>query len=208
MTAPGQRPVLFAKADGDPLVRSNVAADGRPDPSLLRFGLWMSFGIAHNPHSIAIHSSVIVHSGRAVLFLVSREPARAPIRACGANTFPVRNCSTTIRRSCASSKACRPSSGRRGAGKHPVTATRATPSPHSCDWSRLRTTGSPDCRSSGRSARCSPRARPAFAYDAQLQDNICDTLSQLIARVPVYQLECLPDADAARLSFETTIADR
>jgi len=26
--------------------------------------------------------------------------------------------------------------------------------------------------------------------------------------VPVYQLECLPDADAARLSFETTIADR
>ena len=33
MTAPGQRPVLFAKADGDPLVRSNVAADGRPDPS-------------------------------------------------------------------------------------------------------------------------------------------------------------------------------
>ena len=69
MTASGQRPVLFAKADGDPLVRSNVAADGRPDPSLLRFGLWMSFGIAHNPHSIAIHSSVIVHSGRAVLFL-------------------------------------------------------------------------------------------------------------------------------------------
>ena len=57
MTAPGRRPVLFAKADGDPLVRSNVAADGRPDPSLLRFGLWMSFGIAHNPHSIAIHSS-------------------------------------------------------------------------------------------------------------------------------------------------------
>ena len=40
------------------------------------------------------------------------------------------------------------------------------------------------------------------------RDNICDTLSQLIARVPVYQLECLPDADAARLSFETTIADR
>ena len=53
-----------------------------------------------------------------------------------------------------------------------------------------------------------PSCPPAFAYDAQLQDNICDTLSQLIARVPVYQLECLPDADAARLSFETTIADR
>lgn len=208
MTAPGQRPVLFAKADGDPLVRSNVAADGRPDPSLLRFGLWMSFGIAHNPHSIAIHSSVIVHSAAPFSSWVSREPGRAPIRACGESTFPVRNCSTTTRRSCASSKACRPSSGRRGAGKHPVTATRATPSPHSCDWPRLRTTGSPDCRSSGRSARCSPRARRHSPTTHNCRTISATRSRQLIARVPVYQLECLPDADAARLSFETTIADR
>ena len=43
-----------------------------------------------------------------------------------------------------------------------------------------------------------PSCPPAFAYDAQLQDNICDTLSQLIARVPVYQLEAfLRGIDAA-----------
>ena len=66
----------------------------------------------------------------------------------------------------------------------------------------------PDRPTAGRPGALLPSCPPAFAYDAQLQDNICDTLSQLIARVPVYQLECLPDADAARLSFETTIADR
>ena len=51
-----------------------------------------------------------------------------------------------------------------------------------------------------------PSCPPAFAYDTTLQDNICNTLSQLIARTPVYRLDCLPDADAARLSFETTLA--
>ena len=51
-----------------------------------------------------------------------------------------------------------------------------------------------------------PSCPPAFAYDVALQDNICNTLSQLIARTPVYRLDCLPDADAARLSFETTLA--
>ena len=53
-----------------------------------------------------------------------------------------------------------------------------------------------------------PSCPPAFAYDGRLQDNICNTLSQLIARVPVYQLECLPDAAAVRLSFETTLGSR
>ena len=53
-----------------------------------------------------------------------------------------------------------------------------------------------------------PSCPPAFAYDAALQDNICNTLSQLLARVPVYQLECLPDAAAAQLSFRTTLSAR
>lgn len=159
MTAPGQRPVLFAKADGDPLVRSNVAADGRPDPSLLRFGLWMSFGIAHNPHSIAIHSSVIVHSGRAVLFLGESGTGKSTHTRLWREHIPgaqLLNDDSPIVRVVEGVPTV---FGSPWSGKHPVTATRATPSPHSCDWPRLRTTGSPDCRSSGRSARCSPRAR-------------------------------------------------
>ena len=157
MTAPGQRPVLFAKADGDPLVRSNVAADGRPDPSLLRFGLWMSFGIAHNPHSIAIHSSVIVHSGRAVLFLGESGTGKSTHTRLWREHIPgaqLLNDDSPIVRVVEGVPTV---FGSPWSGKTP--ATRATPSPHSCDWPRLRTTGSPDCRSSGRSARCSPRAR-------------------------------------------------
>ena len=208
MTASGQRPVLFAKADGDPLVRSNVAADGRPDPSLLRFGLWMSFGIAHNPHSIAIHSSVIVHSGRAVLFLGESGTGKSTHtrlwreHISGAQLL---NDDSPIVRVVEGVPTVfgSPWSGKTPCYRnesYPIAAfVRLAQAPHN------RIARLPVVRAIG---ALLPSCPPAFAYDAQLQDNICDTLSQLIARVPVYQLECLPDADAARLSFETTIADR
>lgn len=208
MTAPGQRPVLFAKADGDPLVRSNVAADGRPDPSLLRFGLWMSFGIAHNPHSIAIHSSVIVHSGRAVLFLGESGTGKSTHtrlwreHISGAQLL---NDDSPIVRVVEGVPTVfgSPWSGKTPCYRnesYPIAAfVRLAQAPHN------RIARLPVVRAIG---ALLPSCPPAFAYDAQLQDNICDTLSQLIARVPVYRLECLPDADAARLSFETTIADR
>ena len=44
-----------------------------------------------------------------------------------------------------------------------------------------------------------PSAPPAFARDERLSDDTCGLLSRLIAQVPVYHLECLPDAAAARL---------
>ena len=208
MTAPGQRPVLFAKADGDPLVRSNVAADGRPDPSLLRFGLWMSFGIAHNPHSIAIHSSVIVHSGRAVLFLGESGTGKSTHTRLWREHIPgaqLLNDDSPIVRVVEGVPTVfgSPWSGKTPCYRnesYPIAAfVRLVQAPHN------RIARLPVVRAIG---ALLPSCPPAFAYDAQLQDNICDTLSQLIARVPVYQLECLPDADAARLSFETTIADR
>ena len=52
-----------------------------------------------------------------------------------------------------------------------------------------------------------PSAPPAFSRDEQLQDNVCTLLSQVIESVPVYHLECLPDADAARLSCQTVFGE-
>ncbi len=208
MTAPGQPPVLFVKADGDSLVRSNVAAAGRPDPSLLRFGLWMLFGIAHNPHSIAIHSSVIVHSGRAVLFLGESGTGKSTHtrlwreHILGAQLL---NDDSPIIRIVGGVPTVfgSPWSGKTPCYRnesYPLAAfVRLKQAPHN------RIARLPVIQAIG---ALLPSCPPAFAYDAKLQDNICNTLSQLIAQVPVYQLECLPDADAARLSFETTICDR
>ena len=66
----GDRPTLFFKAFDSPDVQSDLLADGRePHQSLMRFGLWIMFGIAISPEAIAIHSSTIECEGRAVLFL-------------------------------------------------------------------------------------------------------------------------------------------
>lgn len=177
MTASGQRPVLFAKADGDPLVRSNVAADGRPDPSLLRFGLWMSFGIAHNPHSIAIHSSVIVHSGRAVLFLGESGTGKSTHTRLWREHIPgaqLLNDDSPIVRVVEGVPTVfgSPWSGKTPCYRnesYPIAAfVRLAQAPHN------RIARLPVVRAIG---ALLPSCPPAFAYDAQLQDNICDTLS-------------------------------
>lgn len=168
----------------------------------------MSFGIAHNPHSIAIHSSVIVHSGRAVLFWVSRNRKEHPY-APVARTHS--RCATAQRRFADRARRRRRADRLRVAVERENTLLPQRELPHRrirAIGPGSRTTGSPDWPVVRAIGALLPSCPPAFAYDAQLQDNICDTLSQQIARVPVYQLECLPDADAARLSFETTIADR
>ena len=48
-----------------------------------------------------------------------------------------------------------------------------------------------------------PSCPPAFAYDENLSDRMCEIISSLLQQVPVYSLECLPDADAAHLVYTT-----
>lgn len=48
-----------------------------------------------------------------------------------------------------------------------------------------------------------PSCPPAFSYDEFLYDHICEVLDAVLTNVPVYHLACLPDADAARLSYKT-----
>ena len=40
-------------------------------------------------------------------------------------------------------------------------------------------------------------------WDKPIYMAICDTISDIIRLVPVYHLGCLPDEEAARLSYST-----
>jgi hypothetical protein len=44
-------------------------------------------------------------------------------------------------------------------------------------------------------------------FDKVLEDALLAVLSKVIAQVPVYHLECLPDAAAAQLSYKTIFGD-
>ena len=46
-----------------------------------------------------------------------------------------------------------------------------------------------------------PSCPPALEKDTYFEDKICDILSSILENIPVYTLECLPNADAAYTSF-------
>lgn len=48
-----------------------------------------------------------------------------------------------------------------------------------------------------------PSCPPSMMYDERLLDRVVPIISNIISRVPVYRLGCLPDADAAHLSYST-----
>lgn len=48
-----------------------------------------------------------------------------------------------------------------------------------------------------------PSCPPEFAYDEVLYAGISESLDKILTSVGIYHLECLPDADAAHLSFNT-----
>lgn len=48
-----------------------------------------------------------------------------------------------------------------------------------------------------------PSCPPSMMYDERLVDRVVPIISTIISSVPVYRLGCLPDADAARLSYST-----
>lgn len=52
-------------------------------------------------------------------------------------------------------------------------------------------------------AALQPSLPPSLMQDDRFADGLIDIVSSVVVAVPVYHLECLPDADAARLVFST-----
>lgn len=194
--------VTFTRAFGAAEVVSNLTP--AHSASLLRFGLWMMFGLAVNSFgTVAIHSSVIRTANGAVLFLGESGTGKSTHTRLWREHIPgatLLNDDSPILRI----KEGIPSVyGSPWSGKTPCYKAENCPvqgivrlsqAPHN----RIRRL--PPIPALG---ALLPSCPPAFAYDTELQDHICDTLSALLSEVPIYHLECLPDADAAKLSFST-----
>ena len=202
----GDRPTLFFKAFDSPDVQSDLLADGRePHQSLMRFGLWIMFGIAISPEAIAIHSSTIECEGRAVLFLGEsgtgkKHPYPAVAGAHSRSTaaqrrqpdYPdVPGAGDRFRIALERQDPCYRNISRPIAG---IVRLSQAPANEITRLSILRAVGS-----------LLPSCPPAFAYDSDLQDRICRTLSDILTQAPVWHLACLPDKAAAELSYATVL---
>ena len=181
----------------------NVSRDV-PDMSAVRFGLWFMTALATVGHDVTpVHSSAIVCNGRAVLFLgesgtgksthtrLWRENIDGAVLLNDDSPFIgfVDGRATAFGA---------PWSGKTPCYKqehYPIAAiVRLSQAPHNA----IR-----PLRSVHAIGALLPSLTPAFGYDDELQDRMLATLSKIISQVPVYHLECLPDAAAARLSYDT-----
>ena len=195
--------LLFVYNRESNLAQCNVSRDV-PDMSAVRFGLWFMTALATVGHDVTpVHSSAIVCNGRAVLFLgesgtgksthtrLWRENIDGAVLLNDDSPFIgfVDGRATAFGA---------PWSGKTPCYKqehYPIAAiVRLSQAPHNA----IR-----PLRSVHAIGALLPSLTPAFGYDDELQDRMLATLSKIISQVPVYHLECLPDAAAARLSYDT-----
>lgn len=181
----------------------NVSRDV-PDMSAVRFGLWFMTALATVGHDVTpVHSSAIVCNGRAVLFLgesgtgksthtrLWRENIDGAVLLNDDSPFIgfVDGRATVFGAPWSGKTPCYKQE------QYPIAAiVRLSQAPHNA----IR-----PLRSVHAIGALLPSLTPAFGYDDELQDRMLATLSKIISQVPVYHLECLPDAAAARLSYDT-----
>ena len=198
----GSAPARFHKAFGSPDATSDITPEH--NPALFRFGLWTMFNIAAlERRAVAVHSSVISLDGRAVLFLGESGTGKSTHTRLWREHIPgaeLLNDDSPIIRATDSEAFVHgsPWSGKTPCYRNercPIAAVvRLSQAPHN-RIRRLRPIES--------IGALLPSAPPAFARDERLSDDTCNLLSRVIAQVPVYHLECLPDAAAAQLACDT-----
>lgn len=198
-----QQHIFTSKRDDSGCVRTN-AGGANMNPSFVRFGVWFMLNIVAVQHSVAaVHSSVIVCHNEAVMFLgesgtgksthtrLWRENIEGATLLNDDSPFVgVQNGQVVAFGS--------PWSGKTPCYKnesYPIRAiVRLSQAPHN-SMRRL--------RSLLAVGALLPSLPPAFAFDEKLEDAVMNVLSAVIGAVPVYHLECLPNAAAVQLSHDT-----
>lgn len=187
---------------------SNTMCHNTLDISLLRFGLWMMFGVVLSENSaIAIHSSVIVARDRGILFLGESGTGKSTHtrlwRENIADAKLLNDDSPIVR--IVDGKAM--VFGSPWSGKTPCYKNLSYPIAGFCRLSQAPHNLIRRLHPLAAIGALLPSCPPAFAHDDYLQDGICRTLGEILQQTGAYHLECLPDSAAAELSFNTIIGN-
>ena len=198
---------LYIKKDGSNIVESNLGLAGEVEPGLLRFGLWIMFGIVIAPlGAIAIHSSVVVKEHEAVLCLGESGPGKSTHTRLWRENIEgahLLNDDSPILRVVDGTPYAY---GSPWSGKTPCYKNKRLPLAGLVRLSQAPHNKIKRVNTLLAIGALLPSCPHILATDDALQDEICTTLSQVIATTPVYRLECLPDAEAAALSCKTLFA--
>lgn len=197
----GTNPITLQMPFRGNVFRSNVQL-ASCNVSFIRFLLWMAYGVAAAPLStLAVHSSVIVCGGKAVLFLGESGTGKSThTRLWLKNVLGSKllNDDSPIVRLIGGVPTCfgSPWSGKTNCyvnESYPIAAIvrlRQAPFNRIERLDKLSAFGA-----------LYPSCPPSFAFDERLTDSVCSTISAILKVVPVYMLDCLPNDAAAELAF-------
>ena len=204
MTPPEGENLSLWKADGCNI----ICFKGLLSHRLLRFALWIAYGLATLPQqTIAIHTSVIQYKGRTVLFLGESGTGKSTHTRLWRENIEgavLLNDDSPILR-IVDGKVWM--FGSPWSGKTPCYKTESYPLAACVRLSQAPHNKIRRLSIAQGYAAIHPSCPPDFAYDDTLYDYISETLSEVLGQVPMYHLECLPDADAARLSCKTVFGE-
>lgn len=197
-------PTVFVYDIASCRAQSNMGATERFEAAFARFGIWFMTNIATAPYlTSAVHTSTLVYNGEAVMFLGESGTGKSTHtrlwRENIVGTTLLNDDSPFIAVADGRPEVFgSPWSGKTHCYKnehYPLRAVvRLSQAPHNA-IRRL--------RGAHAVGALLPSLPPAFAFDKRLEEFMIDTLSAAIAAVPVYHLECLPDAAAAHLAHDT-----
>jgi len=185
--------------------QSTVYTTGSFSNNSLRYLCWLIFGIAAlSRQTVSIHSSVVVHQGKSIFFLGESGTGKSTHTRLWLNHIQeselLNDDSPFIRiEEDGSIRAYgSPWSGKTPCYKNISTPVAAFVRLSQAPVNRIR-------RLTGVEAIAAllPSCPFAFAYENQLSEQVYSIISLILQQLPVYHLECLPDANAAQLVYST-----
>ena len=187
---------------------TEVLIDGNMSAMLLRFALWIGLGLMVIPFdTVAIHSSCIVYKDKAVLFLGESGTGKSTHtrlwQECIEGAFLLNDDSPFLRVEDGKVWAYgSPWSGKTPCYRQERYELKACVRLSQAPYNQISKLGVLQAYGA-----IHPSCPPEFAYDDCLYDHISSFINKLLSSVPFYHLDCLPDKEAAQLSFKTVFAD-
>lgn len=206
--------LILRPADGAPLHlwhydgSGKVLSHGNYSLYLLRFALWVGFGIMALPkQTVAVHSSCIVCKDKAVLILGESGTGKSThTRLWRENiegAFLLNDDSPMIRVHDGGIWVC----GSPWSGKTPCYRPEKYRLKACVRLSQAKENHMRRLSTLQAYAALHPSCPPQFAYDRSMYGHVGDVIGTLVQSVPVYHLECLPDPEAAKLACSTIFND-
>lgn len=186
----------------------NTVCHDTLDISQMRFAMWVMFGVVLSENrAIAIHSSTIEKQGRCILFLGESGTGKSTHTRLWRENIEdahlLNDDSPIIRLKDGEARVY----GSPWSGKTPCYRNLSYPIAGFCRLSQAPHNIIRKLPTIAAIGALLPSCPPAFAHDDYLQDLICSTIGEILRRVPTYHLECLPNKEAAELSYSTIIGN-